>query len=52
METREETFKNLLRKAREILLSAQLTIGPLDKRWKELDKVISPLEDMIVKKTP
>ncbi len=50
MATREETFKNFLRAAREILLNAQVTIGPLDPRWKALDKLIGPLEDEITKK--
>ena len=45
-----DTYKNKLKEARLKLLEAQGMVGPMDERWRLLDEVIGPLEEMITTK--
>ena len=49
-ENRIIIYKQALRSAREALLVAQDIVRPTDKRWKELDLIIAPIEEMLMRK--
>jgi len=43
-------YKAKLKSARLSLLEAQHIVRPRDDRWKELDEIIAPLEEMIMRR--
>jgi hypothetical protein len=43
----EQKVKDLLKQARLLILDAQFIIRPTDERWKLINEIIEPLEEMI-----
>lgn len=44
----EEKAKAKLKEARLCLLQAQVIVRPTDERWGKIDKLLEPLEEMIM----
>ncbi len=49
-EDKKAVFKEALRQSRVNLLNAQMIIGPMDERYKDINELIEWLEEEIMKK--